>query len=216
MTKKILFNFVFLFFCVSPTWAQDIPQDWRDEEFESEERGLYDIPYRWDGQHKDADRWVTHTSSAIEEHDLLEIKTPGDITQFCSNFKNLNLSQKKLFWIYVVSAMTELESGFRPTTSYKESFADSSGAKVVSRGLLQLSFESARAYTCPIAKGTDLFEAKTNLNCGVKILAHWLKRDGRLAGKSGSTWLGAGRYWSIFRHKHTTLKKWTQSISFCK
>jgi hypothetical protein len=185
------------------------------DDFEYAERGLYDINYRWEGYASDGDKWVKYVSDAIDEHGLMNAKQPSDAAEFCPNFKSLSLEQKKMFWIYLVSATAELESSFNPKSSYTEDFKDSSGTKVVSRGLLQLSLESAQDYGCPVSKGADLYDPKTNLDCGIRILEHWIQHDGRIAGKSGSQWLGAGRYWAPFRHKPTKIKGWTKSIPFC-
>ncbi len=77
---------------------------------------------------------------------------PTDIELFCPNYINLNKHDQKNFWIYLLSAMSHYESHHNPELEYKESFRDSRGKRIISRGLLQLSHESSLGYDCPLTK----------------------------------------------------------------
>ena len=100
--------------------------------------------------------------------------------------------------IQTISIMAKYESSFNPAEKYTESFADASGVKVVSRGLLQLSQESAnqKAYGCKITDPKQLHDPKINLECSVKIAVKWINQDGVFFGGDK---LGLGRYWSVGR-----------------
>ena len=137
---------------------------------------------------------------------------PKDIKDFCGNYPSSEDGRKR-FWVYLVSAMAERESGHDPKNSYKESFKDAKGRYVVSRGLLQISIESANAYGCGFKDEQELHDPKRNLECSVKILSRWVIRDGRIAGKE-SGWRGGARYWSVLRSSSSSYGKitgWTKA-----
>ena len=94
--------------------------------------------------------------------------------------------------------MAKYESSFKPETQFKESFNDSKGKPVISRGLLQLSIESAnqKAYGCNIKKAEEMHNPKTNLECAVKIVVFQANKSGTLMGEPK---LGCSSYWSVCR-----------------
>lgn len=106
-----------------------------------------------------------------------------------------------------VSIMAKYESSFKNGEQFTESFNDSKGNPVISRGLLQLSFESSnqKAYSCGLKTPEDLHDAKINLSCGVKIVNYWLNRDLIFFGekfdpvKNKMIYFGLGRYHSVGR-----------------
>lgn len=108
--------------------------------------------------------------------------------------------------ILALAKMAQFESSFKPETSYKESFKDSKGKNVISRGLLQLSIESANQspYQCNIKKEQDLHDPKINLECAVKIAVRWINKDGEFFGGDKN---GLGRYWSVGRKSSGSNKK---------
>lgn len=103
------------------------------------------------------------------------------------------------FWAALFSALAKYESSYNTNATYTEKFADQHGNRVVSRGLLQISVESANGsrYRCGVDEKT-LHVGSVNLACGVKIAGYWLPLDGVVAGYK-DTWLGMSRYWSPFR-----------------
>lgn len=138
---------------------------------------LYSISYRWDNQHEDARMWTAQSAESVDEN-ILDVPPPKDIASFCPKYKGLSPLEQLQFWIYLMSSMAQLESNFKPHVKYTENFVDSSGKKVVSRGLLQLSYESAKLYKCNFSKDLELHAPDINLDCGAKIMAYWLKKDG--------------------------------------
>lgn len=196
MTKII---FILLIFLTSNTFANS----------------LYDITYRWDGKHKSAGDWTASAADSFLQ--IMPSSLPvNDVTSFCPRYNSLSDHEQIQFWVYLMSSLAQLESAFKPEAKYTENFVDSSGKKVVSRGLLQLSYESAKLYGCPISSGNDLHDPHINLDCGARIMVRWLKKDKVITGKSGKTWLGIARYWSPFRHSPAKIRSWTKTIPFCK
>jgi hypothetical protein len=115
--------------------------------------------------------------------------------------------------------MTEFESGHRPATSFQEAFNDAQGNNVISRGLLQLSIESANAYGCGFANAMEIHDPKKNLSCGIRILNRWVGTDQRLAGRINTKWLGGARYWSVLRFTNAPLAKiqgYTRALAICR
>lgn len=98
----------------------------------------------------------------------------------------------------ILSIMAKYESSFNPKREFKENFKDSKGNWVVSRGLFQLSIESAnqKAYGCGFKTEQEIHEPLKNISCMVKIANHWLNKDLVFF---GGTKLGLGRYHSVAR-----------------
>ena len=119
---------------------------------------------------------------------------------YCSTYSNLTPPERQQVWLDILVALTQFESGYDPTRSYTEPFNDSAGRPVISRGLLQISQESANGYGCGITDANQLHDPRTNLQCGLKIASRWVKRDGVVAGGQNRNWLGMARYWSPFRN----------------
>jgi hypothetical protein len=175
----------------------------------------------WEAQVKGSREWTNHLHSELDRlgQDLLDV-IPADRSLFCPGYSKLSYQDRKKYWIYMMSAMVKFESGFNTNTSYKEDFNDSSGKAVVSRGLLQISIESARGYDCELTDAQQLHDPFKNLSCGVRILDRWVGRDGRIAGKVDSKWRGGARYWSVLREGDKTSYKsiltWSKKLKMCQ
>jgi hypothetical protein len=162
------------------------------------------IKARWDSKHADAAKWTAHVAALVEKSGLLQT-SPKDLKDFGGR-------NSTAFWVYLLSCMAELESGFRPTLEYKEKFKNGKGELVISTGLLQLSYESAGGYgfKTTTAKLKDPYH---NLEVGVAILSKWVKADGVIAaGTNKATARGGARFWSVLRPtKLATIKGWCVS-----
>ncbi|UOF01542.1 hypothetical protein [Bdellovibrio reynosensis] len=174
----------------------------------------------WESEHQDGKQWTSHVLRQLDVigTDLLDV-IPSDYATWCPNYKNLTYNERKDFWAYLLSQMTRYESGFAPEKFYTESFSDSKGKKVISRGLLQLSIESGNAYGCGFRTSKDVHDPEQNLACGVRILNRWVGKDGRIGGNSGRQWRGGARYWSVLRSSsgsYQKIVKATKSISICQ
>lgn len=165
--------------------------------------------------------WTRTAEQAVAATQLYTV-VPDDIQQFCPSYAALPQQQRKQFWVGLLSAMAKPESNFRPQTSYQERFLDRQGKPVISRGLLQISIESAnqQRYNCQIAEPKKLHDPKINLRCGAKILALWVKTDGIIAQpEDAKTPIGGGRYWSTLRASRGHLDDiaaFTRQLPFCE
>jgi len=157
-----------------------------------------------------SDAWDEFLMNALDDYgsELMD-EVPADIASFSPGYVDMNYFERRNFWAYLISIMAQRESSFRPEASFTEAFTDVNGERVVSRGLLQLSIESARGYQCPFLDvAEDLHKPEVNLICSVLIMKRWVVQDGVISGKEGSRWRGGARYWSVLR-KDSTLSFFT-------
>lgn len=187
----------------------------------STEVDLKDLTPLWEAKMADGKKWSDYVESKLDTlgTDLLDV-IPADRTLFCPKYANLSYAQRKQYWTFMMSAMAKFESSFNTNATYTESFADSSGNKVVSRGLLQISIESGNGYGCGLKTAQDLHDPLINLACGIRILNRWVARDARIAGQVDGTWRGGARYWAVLRAgdktSYQSILKWSQNLSICK
>ena len=120
------------------------------------------------------------------------------------------------FYVMLFSSLARFESDFDPKETYTENFTDAKGKKVLSRGLFQVSIESAnqKAYNCGIKNAEDLHDPYTNMRVAVTIANYWIVRDGSIAGGIRGAWRGMARYWHPFRNPEgvAAIKKNTRSL----
>lgn len=147
--------------------------------------------------------WTATTHAAIDTLAPQLLTTlPADIDAFCPGYRTAPPASRRAFYVALLSELARYESNFDPATRFQETFTDRTGQRVVSRGLLQLSQESANGYGCAIANAQQLHDPTTNLQCAVRILGRWVERDQLIAGYSGGAWRGASRYWSPLRDRN--------------
>jgi hypothetical protein len=164
--------------------------------------------------------WTQAAETGISATPLPDL-VPKDIAEFCPNYASLDLAERKRFWVGLLSAMARPESNFKPDTTYREpDITDAAGKNVTSRGLLQISLESANqnAYSCGIKRAEDLHDPAVNLACGAKIMSYWVKRESLIAAQVKPA-VGAARYWSVLRAWRNHLPEitgFTKSLEFCK
>jgi hypothetical protein len=163
--------------------------------------------------------WTAATLKALDEvgTNLINKKLP-DAKQFCKNYDKLDKNGRKEFWVAMFASIAVDESALDPSNKYRENFLDSNGKRVVSRGLLQISYESANDYGCGIKAPNDLHDPAQNLRCGVKIFDHWVERDGTVADYWDKHWRGGARYWAVLRKPKlkAAVKARIQKIDLCK
>lgn len=175
----------------------------------------------WEAKSLNHKLWSEHIYRELPTlgPDLLKIN-PLDAKIFCPNYANLAEAERKQFWAFFISSMAKFESNFDPKEAYTEGFTDHSGRYVVSRGLLQISLESSKGYSCGFASEKELHHPTKNLSCGIKILNHWMKKDARIASRLGLGWRGGARYWSVLRvgrkTSYQSIVKWSNDLPFCK
>lgn len=172
----------------------------------------------WQKVNKDC-KWTKFSESAIQSS-ILPTLIPTDISKFCPKYSKLNMDEKNKFWVTLISAIARPESNYDPKTTYTEKFVDAHGNYVISRGLLQISIESAnqKLYSCQIKKAEDLHTPETNIQCGIKILSALVKKDNSIASYT-STPVGGAKYWSVLRSSKGHLPEITgntKKLTFCQ
>lgn len=173
----------------------------------------------WSEQNQDGS-WTRITEQAVAQSPLVKL-VPADVQSFCPRYASLPQQQRSQFWVALFSAMAKPESNFQPQSFYQEKFKDGKGRRVISRGLLQISHESANQprYACDIKQPQQLHDPKINLNCGVKIMSKWVKTDGVISQPRWSAEpKGGGRYWSTLRPqrgKVQSIANFTRQLPFC-
>ncbi|WP_337840134.1 transglycosylase SLT domain-containing protein [Rheinheimera sp.] len=174
----------------------------------------------WAGHNKDGS-WTRQLERSVQQSKLPQLK-PADITQFCPAYPKLTLHQRSKFWVGLLSAMAKPESNFQPLTRYQEKFRDGKGKPVISRGLLQISQESANQprYSCNITKAEQLHDPAINLSCAVRIMQKWVQTDGQISSSDwGTQAKGAARYWSVLRPARGQLpqiRRFTSQLPVCR
>lgn len=174
----------------------------------------------WESKATDGKKWTAHVLNKLDTlgADILDV-IPADAATFCPKYTKLTYGERKQVWAYLMSAMVKYESNFKTSTKYQESFDDAHGDPVISRGLLQISIESANSYGCGFRNAEELHDPELNLDCGIRILNRWLDRDGRIAGKVDGGWKGGARYWSVLRTtsgSYSSVVSLTKAIPLCK
>lgn len=150
--------------------------------------------------------WSQIALKTVEQH-FQDLDQAQDATRFCPNYLKLSRDQRINFWGQLISAMSYYESGWRPTTRFKETslgIDPVTGDTVYSEGLLQLSYQDQRwAPWCefrweqdrqlsPTDPRKTIFNPAINLRCGIGILARQVRRTGRIV-------LFSGVYWAVLR-----------------
>ncbi len=159
---------------------------------------------QWDSK-PEGRQWTKQTHEAVEQYGANLISTvPKDADLYCKSYKDLNPTDRRSFWVSLISSLAEYESNYDPDVTFDETTVDPkmltrAGKPIISRGLLQISKESANGYGCGIKEARQLHDAKTNISCGVRIFDRWVSRDGVISGRVNGKWRGAARYFSPFR-----------------
>ena len=162
--------------------------------------------------------WTAAAEEAVRDT-TLPTSRPADIEAYCPRYPDLGSEGRVKFWVGLLSAMAEFESDLDPQTRFTEPVRDNQGERVVSRGLLQISIESAnqQRYACRIETEQDLHDPATNINCAAKILSHWVASDGVIASRSDE-YRGGARYWSVLRSNRRSAEaiiSITSQLQFC-
>lgn len=141
--------------------------------------------------------WTAEAAKALEGSALLA-QRPKDQKFYASSCKDA-----KTFWLALMGALAKFESNYNPREEYVENFTDAKGQRVRSRGLFQMSIESANAYGCGFKNADELFDPALNIRCFVKTAGNLVSRDSLISGgekvAGKQKWYGLARYWSPFR-----------------
>lgn len=174
-----------------------------------------DIPLLWENARHDGDNWSQYLLPHIESN-YSDVFTKGsaDIANFCPKFHQLNNTKRIQFWGYLISAITQFESAFDPTSRMAEPSLGTdkvTRATVHSEGLLQLSYQDAGWIPgCKINWQQDkhlsakdprktILDPFINLECGTWILANQIRNRNQIA-------VSSGVYWAVLRPGHPRLR----------
>ena len=201
----------------------------------------FEVPSLAWSKRSGASAWGSHLKSEIKASKLPTLSIE-DAATVCPNYARLSGDFKVEFWAQLISKMAEFESGFKPETVYiecsskKEAYGDSAvwiasrkqycipghkldGGIAISRGLLQMSLQSAQGYGCKLSQPSELNEPLKNISCAVKIMESRVSRDGAVSKKVGVKHRGGAAYWSVLRSSskpYPVISSYTKSLNFCR
>ena len=118
---------------------------------------------------------------------MLSERVPRDVRRFCPSFYVMSPRNKRAFWAYFFQALAGAEAGLNPRAKVahtepilarQEHVAPT---KVLTEGLLQLTYDDQKRYGCnfdaeadrglaPSDPARTILQPKNNLTCGVTIL----------------------------------------------
>ncbi len=159
---------------------------------------------RW-SHRNEADRWSRAALSALRSHaSALPRVVPKDIAAWCPAYVTNDTSAREAFWIGLLSTLAKHESTYRPT-------AVGGGGKWY--GLLQILPATARGYGCNATSREGLKNGAANLQCGLRIMAVTVPRDGVVS----YGMRGVAADWGPFhsRTKRSDMMKWTRAQPYC-
>ena len=161
---------------------------------------------RWDHR-QEAPEWTGRTLIAVAQEDRkLADLVPADITTWCPGYRAADLTERRLFWVGLLSALAKHESTWNPRAS-------GGGGRWI--GLTQIAPSTARQYGCKARTSQQLKDGAANLACAVEIMAVNVANDGLVAG-NGSR--GIGRDWAPLRssRKRADMIAWVSQQSYCQ
>lgn len=169
-----------------------------------------------DKPHPERAPWSDYILAEVGK-DLSVYDGASDITQICPKYHQFSkeLRIKTIGEIYAIA--TYYESGYDPEKKYYEcakytcKYLTSGGCKyvqghgfcmkgghkldngvVISRGLMQLSLESAQGYGCKfLHEPKDLHDPEKNLRCANTVMVAQIKRTGKILSNSN--------YWAVLK-----------------
>ncbi len=189
-------------------------------------------PVAWEKQNVSRREWSRMIYSVIENEqpEMLDDHVAKDIELFCPRYNSLTRDQRLNFWGQFFAALAKPESNWNPTSQMVESsqgIDPVTNKRVMSEGLLQLSYQDEKSYDidCGFDWNRDsqlspkdprktILNPLLNLRCGVKIMAHRLRKDMVITKESGV-------YWAVLRKnsrgsKINSIARMTKSLKICQ
>jgi hypothetical protein len=161
---------------------------------------------RWDHR-PEAAVWTTVALEEAEAYDeVLARLVPDDIDTWCPGYKTASIADRRAFWVGILSALAEHESGWNPGAS-------GGGGRWI--GLTQIAPRTARAFACEARTAAELKDGAANLACALRIASVQVPKDNMVAGNGRE---GLGRDWAPFRSaaKRADMAAWTRSQDYCQ
>ncbi len=186
-------------------------------------KSVYPLP--WEAHIPQGFEWSDFTLKAINQYGGNLSSGAKDVTSFCPNYNKLAQDQKINFWGQLIGAMALYESGFKPTSHFREGTMGVdpiTRQHVYSDGLLQLSYQDVTQYHfCDEFNWTHdsqlgaldprktIFDPYINLRCGIRILNAQVARTGMISYRKG-------QYWSVLWPAHVEkVKAVTRKTPYC-
>lgn len=163
---------------------------------------------RWDHR-PEAKDWTAATLAALKaEGAVLASTVPADITEFCPDYAEATMPERRAFWAGLFSALAKHESTWNPA-------ARGGGGRWI--GLMQIAPQTASAYGCDLPSDKGLTDGGANLACAVKIAAAQVGRDGAIVSDGTGGWRGVARDWAPMRAavKRADIAAWTSAQDYC-
>jgi hypothetical protein len=132
--------------------------------------------------------WQAYARQQVINSGLQNLQ-PADLNKFFPNGASVDS------WVSFMAGVVERESSFKPGTTFQEP----PPLNYASVGLMQLSEQDsfAKAQNC---NNECLKNPLKNLQIGISLMAHLIRRDGCISCKNSSgNWRGASAYWSVLR-----------------
>lgn len=167
--------------------------------------------YPWDDDYTQFILQGLENAPRLDELLKFQIKESDLVKLNCPEINNATFEEKKLFWVLVLAAIADPESGYNPNDAYREANG------TVSAGLLQIDFEAANAHAGKLYDYyftyQDMFDPKLNLIAGLYVMRNQLNIKGTI-------FTNENYYWSVLTHKQLrvseTFKKNSWQIEACK
>lgn len=221
-----------------------------------------EIKLAWNGKHKDADKWTTFTLQTIRTIGAdMAASNPLDAEAFCPSYKKLTADERVEFYAQLISKMVQYESSYNPASfmyecsKTKNNYGSNArwdeergwcmkgghsldGGYVISRGLMQMSLESAQSYGCPVKVPQDMHDPYKSLDCAIRVMNRFIpaprpymgatRGHGSIAGYSSTrkAWNGAAAYWAVIREtkdangkvkpSFTGIKTYVSGLALCR
>lgn len=157
----------------------------------------------WDGQDQSGE-WTAALLDALEAEGVtLMSAMPADVLEYCPAYARQTPETRAAFWAGFLSKLAGQESGRNPGAR--------KGDEV---GLLAIAAEAARENGC----AAGLLDHRANLQCGVRIMARSITRDGAIGAEGPRGWRGAARDMLSLRSRsdRTELAEWTRRQDYCR
>ncbi|MEL6681766.1 MAG: transglycosylase SLT domain-containing protein [Pseudomonadota bacterium] len=162
---------------------------------------------RWDFKEA-GPLWTRAAMSAVATHGaVLTQIVPRDIETWCPAYTAASETERRAFWVGMMSALSKHESTYNPRAV---------GGGDLWYGLLQIYPDTARRYDCRARSGEALKNAADNLSCAARIMAVTVARDRAVAMHDGR-WRGVAADWGPMtnRGKINDMAAWTRAQSYC-
>ena len=161
---------------------------------------------RWDHRPGASDWTLAAMQAVVRKDAVLAGRVPADIESWCPGYAEADITQRRSFWVGLMSAVAKHESGWNAA-------AAGGGGRWI--GLMQISPKTARNHDCTARSAAALKDGGANLACAVEIFADDVARDGVVSGKGNR---GLGRDWMPFRKAQTRaeMQSWVRQQSYCK